>query len=133
MQQHKTPAFDPAASKLVFVSKTAQKLFYTNFIFLCENKSSIIIQVLNKITTEADSSLDLDNNKEKLKQIQDFSSQAIKNNYNLDKLSETKSNGKQNIFIIEVWYNDILISQAQGFTKKDAEQEAARIAIDKLS
>jgi dsRNA-specific ribonuclease len=49
------------------------------------------------------------------------------------KLLETRSNGKQNIFIIEVWYNEILISKAQGFTKKDAEQEAARIAIEKLS
>ena len=48
------------------------------------------------------------------------------------KHTDTKSNGKQNIFFIEVWYNDVLISQAQGFTKKDAEQEAARIAIEKL-
>ena len=55
-------------------------------------------------------------------------------NVNLEyKLSDTKSNGKQNIFFIAVWYNEVLISQAQGFTKKDAEQEAARIAIEKLS
>ncbi len=50
----------------------------------------------------------------------------------LYKHSATKSNGKQNIFEIELYYAEVLICTTQGFNKKDAEQEAARIALEKL-
>lgn len=48
------------------------------------------------------------------------------------KHSATKSNGKQQIFEIELYYNEQLICTTQGFNKKDAEQEAAKIALVKL-
>ena len=49
------------------------------------------------------------------------------------KHSDTKSNGKQQIFEIELYFNNELICTTQGFNKKDAEQEAAKIALEKLS
>lgn len=48
------------------------------------------------------------------------------------KHSDTKSNGKQQIFEIELYYNNEMLCTTQGFTKKQAEQEAARIALEKL-
>ena len=50
----------------------------------------------------------------------------------LYKHSDTKSNGKQQIFEIELYFNNELICTTQGFNKKDAEQEAAKIALEKL-
>lgn len=48
------------------------------------------------------------------------------------KHSDTKTNGKQQIFEIELYYNSELICTTQGFNKKNAEQEAAKIALEKL-
>ena len=48
------------------------------------------------------------------------------------KHSATKSNGKQQIFVIELYYDEQLICTTQGFNKKDAEQEAAKITLEKL-
>lgn len=47
-------------------------------------------------------------------------------------LKETESNGRHSIFTMELYIDDQLIGSGKGFNKKEAEQLAAKEAIEKL-
>ncbi|MGL5268328.1 MAG: ribonuclease III [Spiroplasma sp.] len=49
------------------------------------------------------------------------------------KLLEQNKKNNMPFFIVAVYFDNIILGQGQGTTKKKAEQEAARVALDKLS